>query len=109
MKKINSFEGKIITKIVIAKDAVKKRVPDGRGGTKVIRVPGKILCFYWEVHGKWIYLFRQRYTIAVYNLFKRGMRDYELRRYRNWERNPRVDKTIDKIPVYIASAMSCTA
>lgn len=109
MKKTNAFDGKIVTEIVFVKNAVKKRVPDGRGGTKVIRVPGKMLDFYWEVQGNRTYLFRQRYNIAVYDIFKNGMRDYEFRRYRKWNRNPRIDKTMDKIPVYIADAMRNTA
>lgn len=109
MKKTNSFEGKIVSEIVFINNAVRKRVPDGRGGTKVILVPGKMLEFSWDIRGKRMYLFRQRYTSAVHNLFGKGMRDYEIRRYRKWDYNPRVDKTIDKIPVYMADAMRCIA
>lgn len=109
MKKTKAFEGKIITEIVYVKNAYRKRVPDGRGGTKVIHVSGKMLDFYWEVQGNRTYLFRQRYNIAVDDIFKKGMRDYEFRRYRKWNRNPRIDKTMDKIPVYIADAMRNTA
>lgn len=70
-------------------------------------MPGKVLEFFWENRGNRMYLFRQRYNMAVHNLFCAGMRDYELRKYRNWNHNPRVDKTITKIPVYMADAMRC--
>ncbi|MDO5133636.1 MAG: hypothetical protein Q4D81_11760 [Eubacteriales bacterium] len=105
MKKTNAFEGKIISEIVYVNNAHKKRVPDGRGGTKEIAVPGKMLDFYWEVRGRRSYLFRQRYTGGVHEIFKDGVRDFEVRNFRRWNRNPRLDKTLDKIPVYIADAL----
>lgn len=107
MKKANAFEGRIVSEIVYVNNAVRKKIPDGNGGTKVVRIPGKMLDFFWENRGKRMYLFRQRYNMTVYNLFCLGVRDYELRKYRNWNHNPRVDKTIKKIPVYMADAMRC--
>lgn len=64
-------------------------------------VPGHKLHFYLEKKGKKIYLFTQRYNIAVAREFTSGKTADELWRYHKWGRNHRVDKTIEKIPKYI--------
>ncbi len=46
------------------------------------------------------YLFSQDYTSGVYKYFKDGKAPDELRDFRSWKRNPRLDKTIEKISVY---------
>ncbi|KIR01286.1 hypothetical protein P261_00100 [Lachnospiraceae bacterium TWA4] len=50
-------------------------------------------------------MFTQRYSDSVYNKFKCGVLDYEIRSYRSWNKNKRMDKMISKIPMYIAYIM----
>lgn len=47
------------------------------------------------------YLFMQRYTRAVYDYFRRGISESQVRSFKDWDRNPRLDKTIEKLPLYI--------
>lgn len=47
------------------------------------------------------YLFMQRYTRAVYDYFRRGISESQLRSFSNWDKNRRLDKTIEKLPLYI--------
>lgn len=58
------------------------------------------LNFYLVTGGKTIYLFTQDYTKGVYDFFKHGRSANELRQFKNWRKNPRLDKTIEKIPIY---------
>lgn len=57
------------------------------------------------VTGKTIYLFTQDYTKGVYDFFKNGKSTNELKQFKKWRRNPRLDKTIEKIPIYRAYVM----
>lgn len=63
------------------------------------------LDFYLVTGGKTIYLFTQDYTKGVYDFFKSGRSSNELRQFKNWRKNPRLDKTIEKIPIYRAYVM----
>lgn len=58
------------------------------------------LNFYLVTGGKTIYLFTQDYTKGVYDFFKNGKSTNELKQFKKWRRNPRLDKTIEKIPIY---------
>ena len=58
------------------------------------------LNFYLVKEGKTHYLFTQNYTKGVYDFFKHGRSANELRQLKNWRKNPRLDKTIEKIPIY---------
>lgn len=51
------------------------------------------------------YMFTQAYTPGVYDYFRRGRSENEIRSFRNWNQNPRVDKTIEKLPGYIRYVM----
>ena len=60
------------------------------------------LNFYLLVSGKTkFYLFTQAYTKGVYQYFQNGRSEKEIRTFRRWNRNPRLDKTIEKLPLYI--------
>ena len=63
------------------------------------------LNFYLVKEGKTLYLFTQNYTRGVYDFFKYGRSANELRQFKNWRKNPRLDKTIEKIPIYRAYVM----
>jgi len=80
MKKQMTFKG-----IIVAE-------PDSRKDT---------LNFYWSYRGRQLWLFSQRYTKSVYDKFRLGLRDYDIRGYK-WGGNYRMDKTIYKIPSYMA-------
>lgn len=63
------------------------------------------LNFYLVTGDKTIYLFTQNYTKGVYDFFKNGRSANELRQFKKWRKNPRLDKTIEKIPIYRAYVM----
>ena len=98
MKKEFNFAGKVIAERNIERKVIVR--DDGVISWKM--VPGDKLNFYLEERGKRTYLFTQRYRIAVAREFKLGNTAEELRRYHKWNRNRRVDKTVEKIPMYIA-------
>ena len=64
------------------------------------RADGK-LYFYLKSKKGIQYLFMQRYTRAVYEYFHKGISEGQLRSFKDWDRNPRLDKTIEKLPLYI--------
>lgn len=47
------------------------------------------------------FLFTQKFTRGVYRFFRNGLSERQLREYRRWDRDPRLDKTIEKLPLYI--------
>lgn len=101
MKKVRSFKGKIV-----AVKRVKKNNSVFLSDVADCKVyPEKVLDFYLETDCERYYLFTQRYTAAVYNKFKNGLRDYQIRNFNQWKQNPRVSKTFDKIPSYVAYIM----
>ena len=59
------------------------------------------LCFYLTSEAGRFFLFTQKFTKGVYDYFKDGKSLKALFEYRGWNRNPRLDKTIEKIPLYI--------
>lgn len=94
MKKVRSFKGKIV-----AVKRVKKNNVAFSGRENINHAyPEKVLDFYLVTECNKYYLFTQRCTMAVYNKFKNGLYDYQIRNFNQWKRNPRVSKTIDKIP-----------
>lgn len=68
------------------------------------------LHFYILISGRTkIYLFTQTYSKGVYHYFQNGRSEKEIRSYRRWNRNPRLDKTIEKLPMYIRYAIQYEA
>lgn len=51
------------------------------------------------------YMFTQKYTPGVYDYFRDGRAEREIRAFRNWRKNPRLDKTIEKLPMYVDYVM----
>ncbi|WP_029542199.1 hypothetical protein [Selenomonas sp. AB3002] len=47
------------------------------------------------------YLFTQRFSKGVYHFFIKGRSESEILSFKHWSRNPRLDKTIEKLPIYI--------
>lgn len=46
------------------------------------------------------YLFTQEFSKGVYEYFRKGRSERELLSFRKWDKNPRLDKTIEIIPIY---------
>lgn len=63
------------------------------------------LYFYMMHKGEKMYLFSQKYSKGVYEFFRNGRSESEVKAYKQWNRNPRLDKTIEKIPMYIHFAL----
>ncbi len=57
--------------------------------------------FYLVSGGKSYYMFSQNFSKGVYEFFRSGRSEAELYSYKLWHKNPRLDKTIEKIPMYI--------
>ena len=74
-------------------------------GKIVIKKTTDMIHFYWtdSAFGK-LYLFSQRFSKGVFDFFCRGRSVTEVRSFRQWNRNPRLDKTISKLPIYMKYA-----
>lgn len=48
-----------------------------------------------------LYLFSQRFSRGVFEFFNKERSISEILKFRRWNRNPRLDKTISKIPIYM--------
>ena len=65
--------------------------------------------FYYIIENSRLYLFTDKYTKGLFIYFRRGRSVNELVKYRRWGRNPRIDKTVAKIPAYIKYVMKESA
>lgn len=99
MKRQLCFKGKIVVDETKTERGLFDRMCKGSA-----KEPGRILNFYWQTGDKKIWLFSQKYNRSIHKAFMRGMRDFDIRNYNKWDRNPRLDKTIEKIPMYVAYA-----
>ena len=59
------------------------------------------LHFYLTTECGRTYLFTQDFSKGVYDYFRRGRSERELYEYKQWNKNLRLDKTIEKILMYI--------
>lgn len=62
---------------------------------------GEMLHFYLVTKRGCTYLFAQGFSKGVYDYFRKGRSEHELNEYKQWNKNPRLDKTIEKIPMYM--------
>lgn len=60
-----------------------------------------MITFYLHAGGKRFFLFVQKYSKGVYDFFAGGRSVNEIRNFKMWNKNPRLDKTISKIPLYV--------
>ena len=56
--------------------------------------------FYLHTDGGNFFLFSQNFSKGVYQFFCKGKAESEIITFKKWNRNPRLDKTIEKIPLY---------
>ena len=57
--------------------------------------------FYLTFEGRRHWLFSQEYSLSVYDYFRFGRSVSEIRKHRCWKHNPRLAKTIERIPSMI--------
>ena len=57
--------------------------------------------FYLTFNGQRHWLFSQEYSMSVYDYFRFGRSVKELRQQRCWRSNPRLAKTIERIPAMV--------
>ena len=56
--------------------------------------------FFLQTNGGRFFLFSQSFSKGVYQFFCKGKSESEIQAFNKWNRNPRLDKTIEKIPFY---------
>lgn len=61
--------------------------------------------FYLIAGGHKMYMFSQTFTKGVYAFFAGGRSESEIKGFKGWNTNPRLDKTITKLPMYIRYTM----
>lgn len=66
----------------------------------VITKHNDFINFYMTFKKVKLYLFSQQFTKGVYEYFKNGRSENEIRAFKRWGKNPRLDKTLSKIPKY---------
>ena len=66
----------------------------------VVKTPDR-LHFYLATGTGRYFLFTQKFSKGVFEFFRRGRSFGELRTFKRWEHNPRLDKTIEKLPLYV--------
>ena len=59
-----------------------------------------MITFYLHVGKRRVLRFGKKKRNGVYDFFAGGRSEDEIRNFRMWNRNPRLDKTITKIPLY---------
>jgi len=67
-----------------------------------IRKANDKITFYLVSKAGRFFLFTQRFSKGVYEFFRSGRAENEILSFRQWGHNPRLDKTIEKIPLYTA-------
>ena len=55
------------------------------------------------------YMFSQRFSKGVYDYFRAGRFEHEILSFSGWDKNPRLDKTIEKLPMYIRYTLKYAA
>lgn len=71
----------------------------------IVRSGIDTLNFYLK--NKWgtYYMFTQPYTPGVYKYFRSGRSENEIRSFKKWKENPRLSKTIQRLPGQIEYVM----
>ena len=74
-------------------------------GKIIIKKTPDMIHFYWTINsiGK-LYLFSQKFSKGVFDFFCKGRAITEVLHFKQWNRNPRLDKTITKLPIYMKYA-----
>lgn len=67
-------------------------------GKIVVRKSPDVLDFFLVENGEKYFLFQQGYTAGVWKYFENGRWEEEIRRFHGWGYNPRLDKTMERLP-----------
>ena len=96
-KKTKNGNGKIIVKVLIRND--EKQTYEISTNSLVANRKNAKLQFFLLINNQEYYLFEQCFSKGVYLYFREGICLAELRKYKNWNKNNRLDKTVeDRIP-----------
>lgn len=71
----------------------------------IVRSGIDTLNFYLKNRWGTYYMFTQAYTPGVYKYFRGGRSENEIRNFKKWEDNPRLSKTIQRLPGQIEYVM----
>lgn len=93
-KKMEKLNGKIIVKLLVKKEdeQVYKIMEDSLTATR----ENAKLQFFLRLKKEEYYLFEQCFSKGVFLYFKNGIRLSQLKEYKGWKKNPRLDKTIEQ-------------
>lgn len=65
-----------------------------------IQKKDEMLHFYLVSEEGRLYLFSQKFSRGVYEYFKNDKSERQIKEFKSWGKNPRLNKTIEKIPLY---------
>ena len=71
----------------------------------VVETRNHQMMFYLVCGRERYFLFTQKFSKGVYDYFAKGRNVAEVLAFNKWNRNKRLDKTIEKIPMYLSYAM----
>ncbi|TYZ22924.1 hypothetical protein [Selenomonas ruminis] len=75
-------------------------------GKIIIKNISDMIHFYWtSLKFGTMYLFSQKFSKGVFDFFCWGRAITEVLSFKNWNRNPKLDKTITKFPIYMKYAL----
>lgn len=98
-KKVKNITGKIIVKLLV-KD-VKQNTYKPTSNSLFANRENAKLQFFLVTNKEEYYLFEQNFSKGVYLYFQNGVWLSQIRRYKNWNKNMRLDKVIEeRIPQY---------
>lgn len=66
----------------------------------IVTKNGDRMNFFLQTKEGRLFLFSQNFSKGVYQFFCKGKSENEIISFKKWGRNPRLDKTIEKIPLY---------
>ena len=69
---------------------------------QIERGPNDTLKFFLVTKGSKRYMFSQKFSLGVYLFFVHDRSEQEILDFNKWGKNPRVDKTISRIPKVIS-------
>lgn len=96
-KKTKNGNGKIIVKVLVRND--EKQTYEVSTNSLFANRKNAKLHFFLLIDNHEYYLFEQRFSKGVYLYFREGVCLSQIRKYKNWNKNNRLDKTIeDRIP-----------
>ena len=99
-KRMKSTEGKVKVKLLVKN--LENQKYEVSNNSLFSNKSNSKLQFFYCLDNEEYYMFEQVFSKGVYLYFKNGVRLSQIKEYKSWEKNLRLDKTIeDRIPVCI--------